>query len=186
LGVNSQSQSGGRIKFVNGFSPNSVDNDIMASDVIKTAIHRIAEEVSKCSVKSVREVDTPTKATLLNNDTINRVLNSWVNPFCILKDFLYKLAWTLITNENVFVYWHFREVTIASGNVRRDTLAFYIIEADKVKIYLGAGDETRIEFQKNNNVVYDMPYQDIIHIRRKFGRNTFLGGDASGNFDARA
>jgi hypothetical protein len=188
LNVNDNKPVGGatRVKFLTDFTPlfSDTNGDVFASDIVKTAIHRICEEVSKCQIKSVRVVEEQTKITTINNDNINRTLSNWVNPFCVLKDFLYKLTFTLLTNENVFIYWHFDELPQTDGSVRRETRGFYIIDCDKVKIYV-QGDEARIEFQRKNEVIYDMPYHDIIHIRNKYGRNKFLGGDIGGNFDAR-
>lgn len=37
----------------------SFGKDFTASDMVKTAIHRVAEEISKCTIKSVIETQSP-------------------------------------------------------------------------------------------------------------------------------
>ena len=64
--------------------------DIHKSDMVKTAIHRVCEEVSKCNIKSVIEKQNPHRIEVTDDD-INTVLAARVNPLCALKDFLYKI-----------------------------------------------------------------------------------------------
>ena len=57
----------------------SYGNDIHINDMVKTAIHRVAEAVSKCEIKSVIERKNP-RLTEVADDDINAVLTSRVNP----------------------------------------------------------------------------------------------------------
>lgn len=154
--------------------------DIHKSDMVKTAIHRVCEEVSKCNIKSVIERQNPHRIEVTDDD-INTVLAARVNPLCALKDFLYKIAYLTIVNKNCFIYWAYNEVPIAGTNsVRRETRGFYPIENATVKLY-HAGDEMRIELQSaNGELTLDCPYADIIHIRYDYGSNAYFGGGASG------
>ena len=65
----------------------SFGNNIHVSDIVKTAIHRVAEEVSKCNLKSVIERQNPHRIEV-QDDSINTVLSARVNPLCGIKDFL--------------------------------------------------------------------------------------------------
>jgi hypothetical protein len=161
----------------------SCGNDIRSSDMVKTAIHRVADAVSKCKLRSVVIKTNPDSVERADDD-INAVLMSRVNPLCGLKDFLYKVAYLTITNRNCFIYWKYDEVPIAdTGKVRRITRGFYPIEAANVKLYT-VGEDMRVELTSTNGeLVLDMPYSDIIHIRYDYGANAFLGGDRSGRAD---
>lgn len=159
--------------------------DITASDIVKTAIHRVAEEVSKCSIKSVIETQNPHRVTVADDD-INAIFLSRVNPLCGLKDFLYKVAYLTLVNRNCFIYWAYDEVPIKnSDGVRRVTRGLYPIEYANVKLYHAEG-EMRAELTGRGGVVLDLPYSDLIHIRLGYGANPYLGGDAGGRADYRA
>lgn len=158
----------------------SFGNDIHASDMVKTAIHRVAEAVSKCGLKSIIEHQNPHSVEVIDDD-INAVLSARVNPLCGLKDFLYKVAWLTVVNKNCFIWWSYDEVPIAgTPYVRRVTKGFYPIENASVKLYY-AGDEMRVELSDiGGNITLDCPYSDVIHIRHSYGENAYLGGNKSG------
>jgi len=162
----------------------SFGNDIHASDIVRTAIHRVAEEVSKCQIKSVVERYNP-HTVETQDDSINAVFSGRVNPLCNLKDFLYKIAWLTVVNKNCFIYWAYDEEPIGGGYVKRVTRGFYPIENATVNLY-STNNELRIELTTNDGMVYDLPYDDIIHIRHNYGQNAYLGGDGGGRADYRA
>lgn len=163
----------------------SYGQDIRVSDIVKTAIHRVCEEVSKCKIKSVIEHQNPRHIEVCDDD-LNELFNYRVNPLCGMKDFLYKVAYLTKVNRNCFIYWSYDEVPIAGTNkVRRVTKGLYPIECANVKLYY-AGDEMRVELSSvGGDIVLDMPYSDVIHIRLGYGANQFLGGDSTGRADNR-
>jgi hypothetical protein len=163
----------------------SFGKDITASDIVKTAVHRVAEEVSKCNLKSVTEAQNP-RRIIVADDDINAVFAGRVNQLCGLKDFLYKVAYITLLNRNCFIYWAYDEVQIEGRDtVRRVTRGFYPIETASIKLYY-AGGEMRAELTGKNGIVLDLPYSDLIHIRLGYGANQYLGGDANGRADFRA
>lgn len=185
LGYSDTNRASRRFRTSNNVLFTSFGKDVTASDIVKTAIHRNCEEISKCKFKSVL-IRNQIKGVEVLDDDVNAVLSSRVNPFCGLKDFLYKCAYLTYTNDNCFIYRQYEEVPInGTPYVKRVTKAFYPIEKALAKIYTTTEGEVRIELS-NNNTVFDMPYSDIIHIRRHYGQNPFLGGDANGmaNFDS--
>lgn len=157
--------------------------DISASDIVKTAIHRIAEAASKCVLRSVVEKTQPAHAIEPAADEINALFTGRVNGLVTLKDFLYKVAYLTTCNENCFIFPTYEELHVAGGGLRRRYTGFYPLEVSRGEIYHN-GVEWRIELS-NNLATYDMPYSDIIHIRHAYGAHPFLGGDRSGRFDAR-
>lgn len=154
--------------------------DIFASDIVKTAVHRIAEEISKCIVKSVVQKDK----TQVNNDEINALFTSRVNPLMTSKDFLYKIAYLAVKNCNCFIYPSYDEVPLSENKVKRVYKGFYPLEAQAVKLYYN-GEEMRLELIGKDGTTFDFPYEDIIHIRMKYGENQYLGGDSTGKLDVR-
>ena len=163
----------------------SYGRDIHTSDIVKTAIHRVCEEVSKCKIKSVIEHQNPRHVEICNDD-LNALFAYRINPLCGLKDFLYKVAYLAKVNKNCFIYWQYDEVPIiGTDKVRRVTRGLYPIEHASVKLYY-LGDEMRVELTSiNGDVVLDMPYSDVVHIRYGYGANAYLGGDARGRADTR-
>lgn len=160
--------------------------DIFLSDIVKTAVHRIAEAVSKCYMQSVVVKTKPFRQIEIAADEINALFESRVNPLMPLKDFLYKVAYLTVKNMNCFIYPAYDEIPIAGGGlVRRKYTGFYPLEPTEVRIYYNDG-EMRIALTAKNGTVFDIPYADIIHIRYQYGENPFLGGDASGRRDVRA
>lgn len=171
-------------RFINGNNVlfSSYGKDIHASDIVATALHRVCEEVSKCTLKSVVEFENPRRIEVQKDD-INKVFSARVNPLCGLKGFLYKVAWLTLVHKNCFIYWKYDEVPIKIDGreyVKRVTKGFYPIESSRVKMYM-LDDEMRIELTSADGVVVlDMPYADVIHIRHAYGAHKFLGGSQNG------
>lgn len=179
LGWNKAGPYGQRLFNANTTLFTSFGKDIHASDIVKTAIHRVAEEVSKCNLKSVVEVQNPHRI-MVQDDDINRIFATRINPLCGMKDFLYKVAWLTLVNRNCFIYWAYDEVPIkGTPYVRRVTRGFYPIENANVKLYYTDANEMRIELS-NNGETLDLPYGDVIHVRLGYGQNAYLGGGSSG------
>lgn len=168
----------------NSVAFSSFGNDVHYSDIVKTAIHRVASEVAKCDLRSVMETQNPRQIVVVDDD-INAVFSSRVNQLCALRDFLYKVAYLTIVNRNCFIYWAYDEQDIGDGYVKRVTRGFYPIEHASVRLYSLNG-EMRVELTNAvDDVVLDMPYSDVIHVRYDFGANRFLGGDVAGRADFR-
>lgn len=175
-------------KFVTADSPifTAYGRDIMVSDIVKTAVHRVAEAVSKCQLKSVIAKNLPVRSVESAKDEINALFAARVNPYMTLKDFLYKVGYKTVVNRNCFIYPAFDEYPISgTDKVKRIYRGFYPLEVTEGVIYNdGNGSEMRIELS-NGVTSVDLPYSDIIHIRLGYGEHPFLGGDSVGRFDAR-
>ncbi len=174
---------GGLIDFNSPVLKSEFGRDILISDIVKTAIHRIAEALSKCVLKSVVEKHDP-HVIVPVNDEINALFAGKVNPFMTLKDFLYKTAFITIANENCFIYPAYNEIQLEnSQSVRREYTAFYPLDGVVKGVIYHNGTEARIELSNLHGYTFDMPYDDIIHIRRNYGQHPFLGGDSGGRLN---
>ena len=159
--------------------------DIYVSDIVKTAVHRIAEEVSKSYLRSVIQKVSNSGKIKINDDDYNFIFTTRFNRLMTSHDFMYKLGYMLVKNCNAYIYQTFDEVPIKGTDlVKRVPKEFYILDPDEVTIYELDG-EFRIELI-GNGVTFDLPYEDIIHVRWKFGEHSTKGGDANGKFDVRA
>lgn len=180
MGWNSQSSNRSGLVALDKPLFSQFGKDIFASDIVKAAVHRIAEEISKCNLKSIIKKGT----TKISDDELNALLSGKVNPLMTTKDFLYKVAYLTVKNCNCFIYPSFEEIPLTENTVKRIYKGLYPLEAAKVKLYYN-GVEMRIELVGKDGLAFDMPYDDIIHIRHKFGENPYLGGDASGKLNVR-
>jgi len=161
----------------------SYGKDIFVSDIVKTAVHRIAEEVSKCELKSIVIKTNPVRKVVVSDNELNSIFNSRMNELMSLKDFLYKLTFLLIKNSNCFIYPLYEDISINNTKYKRVYKGFYIIESSEVLLY-NNGNEMRVEF-KNENIALDLPYSDIIHLRYKYSDNSFFGSNINGVSDVR-
>lgn len=163
----------------------SYGEDIHVSDIVRTAIHRVCEEASKCKLQSVIVHQNPRHIEICNDD-LNKLFAYRVNPLCGLKDFLYKVVYLTKINRNCFIYWQYDEKPIpGTKQVRRITKGLYPIEYANVKLYYLDG-EMRVELSSvSGEITLDLPYSEIIHIRYGYGANPYLGGNASGRADYR-
>lgn len=182
LGWGKENVYSSRVVNANNVLFTSYGNDIHASDIVATALHRVCEEVSKCKLKSIIEHNNPHTIDVPDDD-INKTFNGRVNPLCGQKDFLYKVAYITQVHKNCFIYWQYDNVPIVVNGkkyVKRVTKGFYPIEAANVKMYM-LDDEMRLELTSiDGTVILDMPYSDVIHIRQGYGANRYMGGGRNG------
>lgn len=153
--------------YSNGFGTN-----IYASDVVQQAVYSIVSELKKLDPVHVRK-------TANDNDFVNvagniqSVLDN-PNPLMTTSDFIEKIAWTLLLNYNAFIY------PIWSG----DTLvALYPLQPSLVEFAQDGTGKTWIIFTFPNGYKGEAPYEDIIHLRYRFGVSEFMGGNEYGQPD---
>ena len=160
-------------KMMNGYTPifNSFGNDIYASDIVQNAIRCIQNDISKLNPKHIR-VDPNTGLQTIVNDSLNKLLKYGPNPLMTTTDFLEKI---------VYIYPEFKKILLENGKYKREYIGLWPlnpIEADFLE------DETgtlfiKFIFSQGDDII--LPYRDIIHWRKDFGANDFLGGDETGN-----
>ena len=146
---------------------------IYASDVVQQAVYSIVTELKK--LDPVHERRTTTGGYVEIEGNIQNVLYA-PNPLMTTSDFIEKIAWTLILNRNVFVY------PIWEGNTLK---ALYPLQPTLVEFdtnYGGSG-QTWVRMHFRNGDKYDMPYDDLIHIRTHYYGSEFMGGNEQGQPD---
>lgn len=170
---------------LNGFTPifSQFGQNIYASDVVQQAISCIVQEISKLQPMHVRS-DSSDMIPMSDN-TVQKVLDR-PNSIMIKSDFLEKTTWQLMLNYNAFIVPVYTIWTDAKGNERRNYKALYPVQPTQVDFIQDASDTLFVKFTFANNFSTTLPYEDIIHIRKNYSVNDYMGGNESGQPDNEA
>ena len=171
--------------FLNGTTPifSQYGKNIYASDIVQMCIDCIAAEMSKLQPRHVRHDPATGKLIKPATDSINKLFKYMPNPLMTTRDFIEKVIWTLYLNSNAFIYPVYDVVTDARGNTSRNYTAFWPLNPTMVEFLEdGAGYLfIRMTFQGGRQTT--LPYEDVIHLRKKFSINDAMGGGQAGTAD---
>lgn len=172
FGINKQNKSNHqRLKMLNDFTPVfSTANRINESSLVKACVNTIATHASKFEMvhrqygkDTIREV----------NGDINYLLKHRPNPINTPSQFIYKIAYNWAMNNNAFVYIHRDKVGNITGLYPITASNYELLQDESGKnVYL------RFNFLANNQT-YELPYNELIHIRRFYGSNEIFGDNNS-------
>lgn len=171
---------------LDGYQPSyfQYGDDIYRCDSVQQAVSCIVSEISKLEPTHVRKTNkdiiTP------ESSDIQRLLTC-PNDSMTTSEFLEKVTWNYFLNYNSFIVPTFDEWRDRYGDIKRKFISLNPIRPSIVNFYEGKGGELVIGFKfGNNQEEYKFPYKEIIHLKRNFSVNDFMGGDDSGNPDHRA
>jgi len=166
---------------LNGAAPvfNQFGEDIYASDIVQNCIRCIATEMSKLQPKHIR-IDNITGMQSVVNSSINRLLKFGPNELMTTTDFMENITYLREIHKNAFIYPTYREIPIDGGFVRREYTGLYPLNPRQVDFLQDVSGKIFIKMYFGNFYDYTMPYADIIHWRKDFGANEFMGGDVNG------
>ena len=166
---------------MSGYAPifSQFGQDIYASDVVQQAIGCIVSEMKKLIPEHVREIDGD---VIPVNSSVHKVLNN-PNPIMTTSDFLEKVTWILYLNYNVFIIPIYHEWTDEKGHVKRRYEALYPLLPSQVDFIEDASNTLYVRFRFNNGQEYTLRYSDVIHIRKNYSVNQFMGGNEQGQPD---
>ena len=167
-------------KMMNGATPvfSTFGEDIYASDVVQNAVRCICTEMSKLDPKHIR-TDTANMQAVVNS-SLNRLLKFGPNPLMTTTDFLEKITYLREINKNAFIYPTYREVPLKDGYIRREYTGLYPLNPTQVDFLQDVTGKIFVKIYFGNGDNYTLPYADVIHWRKDFGANDFMGGDATG------
>lgn len=152
---------------------NDFGNDVYASDFVNNCIDRIATEISKINIMSV--VDKKGRIQI-ENDDITRLFKYRPNPLQTTKDFLACCEWLRRKEHNCFIYPQYKYVEGSNGVLYKKYIAFYPLNPTKVEFGVDSNNEWLIKFEFRGGENYILPYNEIIHLRWRRGKNTVVGG----------
>lgn len=159
--------------------------DIYASDIVQTCIDCIATECSKLQPRHIRR-DLNNNIMNLDGDNINRLFKFKPNPLMSTRDFIERIIWNLYLNYNSFIYPAYDVVTDARGNTSRNYTAFWPLNPVQVDWVTDLSGALFVKFTFENGSRVTLPYDDVIHIRKKYSVNDYMGGGRNGKPDNNA
>lgn len=166
---------------LNGYTPifSQFGNSVYASDVVQQAINCVVQEMKKLRPEHIREVGNDITPV---TGEIQRILNN-PNPLMTTSDFLEKVTWLLFLNYNVFIVPTYYEWKDKDGKLKRRYDGLYPITPTQVDFIEDASGKLFVKFRFNNTQEFTVKYSDIIHIKKNYSVNQYMGGNESGQPD---
>ena len=161
-------------RMMNGQTPifSQFGNNIYASDVVQQAVSCIVQEISKLNPTHVKLIDGVD--SIPQDSDIQNVLDA-PNEVMSTSDMLEKITWNLFLNYNSFI--------LPTWNGGRLT-GLYPLQPANVDFFEDVSGKLLVKFHFNNG--YDsgmIKYSDVIHIRKNFSVNDYMGGNSQGQPD---
>jgi len=152
----------------------SFGEDVYMSDQVNNCIDRIATEISKIDIMSVVQKPGSIKQ---QNDDITRLFRFKPNPLQTTKDFLACCEWLRRKDCNCFIYPQYDIVYDVYGNPVRKYTAFWPLNPTNIEIGQDEdGQVWEIKFYWRDGTSDILPYEDLVHLRWRRGKNTIVGG----------
>ncbi|MPM26711.1 hypothetical protein SDC9_73215 [bioreactor metagenome] len=152
----------------------SFGEDVYLSDFVNNCIDRIATEISKINIVSVIEKPGNIRR---QNDDITRLFRFKPNTLQTTKDFLACCEWLRRKDCNCFIYPQYEIIKDAYDNEYRKYTAFYPLNPTRIEIGTDEdGIVWEIKFTWRDGTYDILPYNDLIHLRWRRGKNTIVGG----------
>ena len=171
-------------QMLNGYTPiySQFGDDIYASDVVQQAINCIVMECKKLIPQHVKETGSD---VIPVNSNVQTVLND-PNEIMTTTDFIEKIIWQLYFNYNAFIIptWYTRKES--NGSVTKVYTGLYPIAPTNVEILQDANDKLYVKFTFANGFETTLNYSDVIHIRKNYSVNEYMGGNVFGQPDNEA
>lgn len=153
--------------------------DIMADDTVNTIVNRILNEYSKLTPRHIRTVEG--KQVKVSDNNINNLFK-FPNSKMGKVDFMRTVAYLRETTKNAFIYptyelYHNKK----TNQFKKVYTGLYPLRPRTVNFYEDPSNTIYIEFIfPNGDSSGLLLYDEVIHWRKDFGANEFLGGDEYG------
>lgn len=169
---------------LNGYTPifSQFGHDIYASDVVQQAINCIVMECKKLIPMHVKTMGCDVVPVSGN---IQSVLNM-PNEAMTTTDFIEKIIWQLYFNYNAFVIPTYYTLENANGSIQKVYTGLYPISPTNVDFLQDESGKLYVKFTFANNFETTLNYSDVIHIRKNYSVNEFMGGNEFGQPDNEA
>lgn len=159
-------------KMLSGSAPifTQFGTDIYASDVVQQCVSCIVNEMKKLRPMHVRT--TGMDLTPISGP-VQKVLNK-PNPLMSTPDFLEKVYWNYFLNYNSFV------LKVKEGGKLK---ALYPLQPKQVDFLEDPTGTLYVKMRFSNGYESTILYSDVIHLRKNFSVNDFMGGNEFGQPD---
>ena len=153
--------------------------DIMNDDTVLTIVNRILDEYSKLNPRHIRTLNE--RQVKVRDNQINYLLK-FPNKLMGKTDFLRRIAYLRETFDNAFIYpsydLYFNKTT---GKTKKVWTGFYPLQPRKVDFYEDPTGTIYVEFQlPNGEYSGKLLYDEVIHWRKEYGANEYMGGNKDG------
>ena len=166
---------------MSGYAPifSQFGTNVYTSDVVQQAISCIVSEMKKLRPEHIREKGND---IIPINSDLQAVLNN-PNPKMTTSDFLEKVTWLLLLNYNAFIVPTFYEWRDKDGTIKRKYDGLYPITPSQVDFIEDSSNKLFVKFRFNSGYEYTLKYSDVIHIKKNYSVNDFMGGNEQGQPD---
>ncbi|MCQ2772921.1 MAG: phage portal protein [Bacilli bacterium] len=151
-------------------------DNIMKSDVVMICVDRVASQCAKLKGRYVKVDDKGVQTE--KSGELSFLLKHKPNELMTPYQFLYKVTSLLLLNNNAFIY----------SIYDRDSLklkAIYPLMPTTVEPVEYSDGSHTYKFYFNDGNVYEIPTENVIHLRRFYTKNDFFGGNnAAAEHDA--
>jgi len=159
----------------------SFGRDIYVSDIVHAAVNRVAVEMSKLQPRHIR-TDNEGRITEPKSE-FNRLFKFKPNPIMTTSEFLEKLIWLLFKNYNCFIYPTYDIAVDRQGRAYRRYTGFYPLNPLTATFLQDETERLFVEFDFGGGNKFTIPYDDVIHLRKKYSEHELLGGGKNGRPD---
>lgn len=171
-------------RMMDGYAPifTQFGRSIYSSDVVQQCIDCIATECSKLIPQHVLVDDQGFSSPISKDPSgINRLFRFAPNPLMTTGDFIEKTVWLLYLNYNAFIYpEYYLTAPDKNGNHNAVYTAFYPLNPITVEFLQDESETLFVRLYFRNGEVFTLPYSSVIHLRKKFSINDFMGGGLNG------
>lgn len=166
---------------LNGLTPvfSQFGQDIYASDVVQQAISCIVMECKKLIPQHVKTLGCDVTPVSGN---IQSILNM-PNEIMTTTDFIEKIVWQLYFNYNAFVIPTYYTLENTNGSIQKVYTGLYPIAPTNVDFLQDESGKLYVKFIFANDYETTLAYSDVIHIRKNYSVNEFMGGNECGQPD---
>lgn len=169
-------------KMMNGYNPvfSQFGNNVYASDIVQNAIAIICNDMSKLLPKHIR-IDPKTGMQTVENDELNRLLKFGPNPLMTTSDFIYKIVFQYEYNKNAWIYPTYNKIPLGNGKYKRYYTGLWPLNPISVEFLEDTTGKLFVRFYFADGEPYTLAYDEVIHWRKDYSLNDFMGGDENGN-----
>lgn len=153
---------------LNTFNPIFYTKDVANNDIVNACIDTIARHCSKFEIVHKKYANDDVAKV---NGNIAYILEHRPNPIMNTSQFLYKIVSNLMYQNNSFVY-------IAKDSTNMIT-GFYPITATSYELEQDQSGTIYLKFNFANGKTYQLPYSELIHIKRFYNKGDIFGNNTN-------
>ncbi len=147
--------------------------DIFASDVVEQAVNCIVFELKKLSIVHINSKGFD--PVPVNDSAVSQVLKE-PNERMTQSDFIEKMIRCLFAKDNAFV--------LKTYDNKKNITGLWPINPSEVAFVQNDKGVLFVEFKFANGYETTIPYDNVIHIRNKFFKSDFMGGNSDSYLDS--